>query len=111
MGYSGYTEYLCEAGHRTTADAFGDDHGVCSFCGGILKFSNSVDTTNGVIKGDPATQPARTLVVGQSSKTVTVTTERHEPDSKRWRKLQKAHDHTQEATSSKMETVQTQERE
>ena len=96
MGYSGYTEYLCESGHRTTADAFDDDPVVCSFCDGVLKFFNSVDTTNGVIEGDSATQPAPTLVVGQSSKTMTVTTERHEPNSRRWRRMQKTHDHTKE---------------
>ena len=47
MGYSGYTEYLCEVGHKSSRDCMEEKPKDCYHCSGKLVWSNSVDTTNG----------------------------------------------------------------
>lgn len=47
MGYSGYTDYLCEVGHQCSRDCHDSKPKSCPHCDGKLVWCNSVDTTNG----------------------------------------------------------------
>ena len=51
MGYTGYSQYLCQDGHLSEVDATyeyysGDENEGCR-CGQRIVWENSVDTTNG----------------------------------------------------------------
>lgn len=74
MSYEGYTEYLCKNGHYWAVDVY-CECGVpeCSECGGPYVWRHSVDETNGVVKGDPGTRPARLKIIRHESKRITVT--------------------------------------
>lgn len=47
MGYSGYTQYLCTQGHKTTIDCWDDTPKHCSHCKESFVWRNAIDTTNG----------------------------------------------------------------
>jgi hypothetical protein len=57
MSYEGFEEYLCKSGHYATFDAYSEAPKQCP-CGEPWAYVHSVDETNGVVKGCPATRPA-----------------------------------------------------
>lgn len=64
MGYSGYTEYLCENGHYFTRDCWDSKPSVCPYCQSFIKYFHSVDTTNGYDEEYPDTCRAEKNEIG-----------------------------------------------
>jgi hypothetical protein len=58
VSYEGSVEYLCADGHYCVCDAYEDDLRWCRHCAKPITYCHSVDQTNGLITGDPGTQPA-----------------------------------------------------
>ena len=50
MSYEGYTEMLCEQGHRLCVESYNWDHepSHCPVCNGKMVFRHEVDQTNGI---------------------------------------------------------------
>lgn len=48
MSYEGYDEFLCEDGHYFTQGCWEDPTSGCPYCGKEMKYTHSVDQTNGV---------------------------------------------------------------
>lgn len=63
MSYEGYTQYLCEAGHKYDVDLFSTKD-ICPVCGKEPKYEAEVDQTNGIDEDDPNTFPAPTKETG-----------------------------------------------
>lgn len=53
MGYSGYREYLCAAGHYSTQNVYDDDLKSCPHCEAPLAHFHGVDQTNGYDESEP----------------------------------------------------------
>lgn len=64
MGYSGYTEYLCETGHYFVIDCWDEPAAKCKTCSKKIKFCRGVDTTNGVDLDLECTYPAKREEIG-----------------------------------------------
>ena len=47
MSYEGYSEYICEKGHYLSYDAYEDSPESCPICKFKMKYTHSVDQTNG----------------------------------------------------------------
>jgi len=71
MSYEGYTEFLCEKGHRSVVDCYERDPTTCGVCQGKLTHRHSVDCTNGVVRGDPGTRNAPVAEIGVEDYTAT----------------------------------------
>lgn len=81
MSYEGYTEFLCEKGHRWIVDVHSIDRAheerQCKWCKRPPVWGNGVDVTNGECflpngKPDPRTVPADLKRVGYQNVTIKI---------------------------------------
>jgi hypothetical protein len=63
MSYEGSREFLCKVGHYFGCDAYDSDPKKCPICGESIAYVHSIDQTNGEIKDQPSTRPARKRTV------------------------------------------------
>lgn len=65
MSYEGYDEFLCSKGHYFASDVYSSRPATCPVCSSPWAWRHSVDQTNGVVRGDPGTRPAKLKQVGE----------------------------------------------
>ena len=64
MSYEGSREYLCVVGHSFSQDCYEDEPTCCIRCGKAIKYSRSIDHTNGDDLENPETLYAKIDAIG-----------------------------------------------